>query len=97
MSPQLDLFTYRTSTDTEPQGRSQSPESRSPARAREKYEAARRSTMLLHYALDQLDFALDAIRQAQEVCIVNLEKPENRIAIAIRELWAALDDEHQLS
>ena len=86
MSTQLDLFTYRTTQDIHP-----------PAQAREKYEATMRSTMLLHYALDQLDLALDAIRQAEEVCIVNLEHPENRIAIAIRELWAALENEHQLA
>jgi hypothetical protein len=93
MATQPDLFSYQQPADPQ---REYNLRPSSPTAVRQTYESARRSTMLLHYALDQLDFALDAIRQAQEVCIINLEKPENRIAIAIRELWTALDDEHQL-
>lgn len=94
---QLDLFSYHLPAEPEPETKPDyklSPDSQ--AAARERYENGLLVNRLFHAAIDNLEFAQDFIRQAQEIAIVDLEQPDRRITIALQEIWAAYYQENQL-
>jgi hypothetical protein len=84
MTTQLDLVSYHQ------------PEAQPTPEARARYEAIKQTNRLLYLAIDQLELALDALRQAEDVVLSNIEKPQRRIAHAIQDLWTALDNEQTL-
>ena len=66
------------------------------AEARDRYEAIKQTNRLLYLAIDQLELALDALRQAEDVVLSNIEKPQRRITHAIQDLWTTLENEQTL-
>jgi hypothetical protein len=85
MTTQLDLLTFRQPAEAQPE-----------AEARAQYEAIKQTNRLLYLAIDQLELALDALRQAEDVVLSNVEKPQRRITNAIQDLWTTLDREQSL-
>jgi hypothetical protein len=85
MTTQLDLLTFRQPAEAQPE-----------AEARAQYEAIKQTNRLLYLAIDQLELALDALRQAEDVVLSNIEKPQRRITNAIQDLWTTLENEQTL-
>ena len=83
MTTQLDLLTYQPASQPTPE-------------ARARYEAIKQTNRLLYLAIDQLELALDALRQAEDVVLSNIEKPQRRITNAIQDLWTTLENEQTL-
>jgi hypothetical protein len=90
MTHQLDLFSYRPPTEEDPHGKD------TPAAIRERTKNTMQLNKLFFVAIDNLEIALDAIRQAQDLACSDLERPESRISHAIYEIWDALEAEQQL-
>jgi hypothetical protein len=88
MTTQLDLLTFRQPAEAQPAPPAPT--------ARDRYEAIKQTNRLLYLAIDQLELALDALRQAEDVVLSNIEKPQRRITNAIQDLWTTLDREQSL-
>jgi hypothetical protein len=90
MTTQLDLFCQQKPLSNH------QPADQPTSEARARYEAIKQTNRLLYLAIDQLELALDALRQAEDVVLSNIEKPQRRITNAIQDLWTTLENEQTL-